>query len=78
MTDRHWTAGTNMPPADHAADESRDWPHQHMQPEDLFPLDVRPRPDLERETASKLTRVAVAFTIAGGFWGAVITWAVMR
>ena len=49
-----------------------------MQPEDLFPLDVRPRPDLERETASKLMRVAVAFTVAGGFWGAVITWVVMR
>ena len=75
--ERHWTAGSKIPPADFVPHESdwREWPHDH--------LAIRRRHDLEDE--DRLARmgeqaivVICAAAASGGIVGVLITWLVMR
>jgi len=85
MTKRHWTAGSKLPPADYAPVE-RENPLTGM-PEDLFPLDVRQRLDLEQKQRARrappgAVLIYATFTLLGMFWGApwgaLLMWLVMR
>ena len=77
VDDRHWTAGSKIPPPDFAPHESdwREWPHDH--------LAIRRRHDLEDE--DRLARmgeqaivVLCAAAASGGIVGALVMWLVMR
>ena len=90
MTNRHWSAGTRIPPADYDPDEYlRALPPgrtaRNDPPEDLFPLEARQR--LRRHLAHEaaLDRLArgagMAIAIAVGLGvalGALVMWLMMR